>query len=92
MSKLKSLTALSLSWLIVSGCATNPPAPTVLVQKVPVKVPCIDRSKVPVRPGSAMDPSADIGRLAFGASADLGRERKYADEWEAHMRRWCGVR
>lgn len=52
---------------------------------MPVKVPCIDRSKVPARPSSVMDPKADIGRLGFGASADLERMQKYADELEVLM-------
>jgi hypothetical protein len=52
--------------------------------KVPVKVPCLDPKKAPVRPNSAMpDPdTSDINMKANGAAADIELLNQYADEWE----------
>lgn len=48
-----------------------------------VKVPCIDRSKVPQRPRPAQVPGTAINQQAAGASADARDLELYADKLEA---------
>jgi len=51
-----------------------------------VRVPCIDRATLPVRPGTTMpEPGADPSRKSAGAAADVDLLEQYADKLEASM-------
>lgn len=76
----------------VAACSTSPAMPdltsgikTVTVER-PVVVSCIKEADIPAPPATAMpDPSADVKRLAAGASADLRTETEYAARLRAAL-------
>lgn len=76
----------------VAACSTEPATPdltagvrTVTVER-PVMVTCIREADIPAPPATAMpDPSADVKRLAAGASIDLRQEIEYAARLRAAL-------
>ena len=68
--------------VLLSGCASTPPAMQVV--EVPVYVPCV--TKVPVRPAyefSAIALAASDGEKILALARDWPRGRKYEGELEA---------
>jgi hypothetical protein len=67
--------------VILSGCATMPPAPKIVTQtvKVPTPVACVDRGSVPVKPEPVTLPS-DARQAAAMATAQALAYEGWGDE------------
>lgn len=89
---MRTLTLIALV-LLLAGCDTTPPRPEVRVVKVPVAVPCLKRSELPVAPKTASN--QDLNALGdFDLVLQIAAERldllKFSGEQSAVLKACAG--